>query len=51
MGWQRQILRINLTTGSHAIEPLNMDWANDYLGERGLASKYLWEGMDPRRIP
>ena len=24
-----------------------MDWAYSYLGERGLATKYLWEGMDP----
>ncbi len=48
MGWQRQILRVNLTEGTSTVEPLNMDWANDYLGERGLATKYLWEMMDPK---
>ncbi len=47
MSWQNRILRINLTHGSIQIEPLNMQWAQDYLGERGLATKYLMEGMDP----
>ena len=47
MGWQGKILRVDLSNGSHEIEPLNMDWASDYLGERGLATKYLWESMDP----
>ncbi|MEZ5534344.1 MAG: aldehyde ferredoxin oxidoreductase family protein [Thiolinea sp.] len=47
MSWQRKILRINLTTGSCNTEPLNMDWAQDYLGQRGLGSKYLLEEMDP----
>ncbi len=48
MGWQKKILRVNLTDGSSSIEPLNMEWASDYLGERGLASKYLMESMDPK---
>ena len=48
MGWQRKILRVNLSDGTSAIEPLNMEWAQQYLGERGLATKYLWEMMDPR---
>ncbi|MBX2823785.1 MAG: aldehyde ferredoxin oxidoreductase family protein [Gammaproteobacteria bacterium] len=48
MGWQRKLLRINLTEGSIIHEPLNMEWAGQYLGGRGLATKYLWEGMDPK---
>ncbi len=40
MTWQRKVLRIDLSNGSHAVEPLNMDWAFDYVGERGLATKY-----------
>ena len=48
MGWQKQILRVNLTKGASTIEPLNMEWANQFLGERGLASKYLYEEMDPK---
>jgi len=48
MSWQRQILRVNLTEGTSKIEPLNMEWAGLYLGERGLATKYLYEEMDPK---
>ena len=48
MAWQRKILRVDLTKGNCEIEPLNMEWAFDYLGERGLATKYLWENMDPK---
>ncbi len=48
MGWQGRILRVNLSTLSCDSEALNMDWAQDYLGQRGLATKYLFEEMDPR---
>ena len=48
MAWQGRILRVNLTEGTTKAEPLNMQWANDYLGERGLATKYLVESMDPK---
>ena len=51
MGWQRKILRVDLTKGTAEAEPLNMEWANLYLGERGLATKYLWENMDPKADP
>jgi aldehyde:ferredoxin oxidoreductase len=51
MGWQKRILRVNLTEGEAASEPLNMEWAHDYLGERGLATKYLYEAMDPKADP
>lgn len=47
MAWTRNVLRVNLTKGSITIEPLNMQWANDYLGQRGLATKYLVEETDP----
>jgi aldehyde:ferredoxin oxidoreductase len=47
MTWQQKILRVNLSTGSCEIEPLNMEWADAYLGSRGLGSKYLYEEMDP----
>lgn len=47
MAWQRRILRVNLTDGICVEEPLNMDWAMKYLGQRGLASKYLMEEIDP----
>ena len=51
MGWQKEILRVNLSEGTATKEPLNMSWAHDYLGERGLATKYLYEEMDPAADP
>ncbi len=45
MSWAGKILRINLTAGTVASEPLNMAWARNYLGSRGLATKYLVEEM------
>ena len=46
MGWQKKILRVNLTEGTCISEPLDMGWANEYLGQRGLATKYLVEEVD-----
>jgi len=51
MSWQRKVLRVNLTKGTCSPEPLNMDWALSYLGQRGLASKYLSEEIDPKVDP
>ena len=48
MGWTRKILRVDLTSGTIKSEPLNMEWAQKYLGQRGLASKYLVEEVDPK---
>lgn len=48
MSWAKRILRVNLTDGSCAEEPTNMEWAHQYLGQRGLASKYLVEEIDPK---
>lgn len=47
MAWTKKILRVNLTKGDISEEPLNMKWADQYLGQRGLASKYLIEEIDP----
>ena len=51
MSWQRRILRVNLSEGRAQAEALNMEWARDFLGERGLATKYLMENMDPGADP
>ena len=51
MSWTGKILRVNLASGSVAAEPLNMEWANLYLGQRGLATKYLCEEIDPHATP
>lgn len=47
MGWQGTILRVDLSAGTCTPEPLNMEWANQYIGERGLATRYLMDAMDP----
>ncbi len=47
-GWKGQVLRVNLTSGAITKEPLNMNWAAAYIGGRGLATRYLYEEIDPR---
>lgn len=51
MGWTGNVLRVDLSKGSAKSEPLNMEWADKYLGQRGLASKYLIEEIDPKCDP
>ena len=51
MAWTGQILRVDLTNGTCKAEPLNMEWARKYLGQRGLATKYLTEEIDPKVDP
>jgi aldehyde:ferredoxin oxidoreductase len=51
MSWAGKVLRVNLSTGSLQTEPLNMTWARQYLGSRGLASKYLVEEIDAKVDP
>ena len=48
MAWTRKILRVDLASGRIESEPLNMEWAQEYLGQRGLATRYLVEEIDPR---
>ena len=46
-----QILRVNLTQGTTTAEPIRMDWAQQFLGGVGLATRYYYEqvpaGVDP----
>ncbi|RME36022.1 MAG: aldehyde ferredoxin oxidoreductase [Gammaproteobacteria bacterium] len=51
MSWAGKILRVNLNAGTVTPEPLNMEWAMQYLGQRGLATKYLVEETDPKVDP
>jgi len=51
MAWTKKILRVNLSKGTCKSEPLNMDWAQKYLGQRGLATKYFTEEVDPKVDP
>ena len=51
MAWTRNVLRVNLAAGTCTAEPLNMAWAHDYLGQRGLATKYFVSEVDPKIDP
>jgi len=51
MAWTKKVMRVNLTEGTISEEPLNMEWADQYLGQRGLATRYLVEEIDPKCDP
>jgi aldehyde:ferredoxin oxidoreductase len=51
MSYTKKVLRVNLTAGTCTAEPLNLEWAGQYLGQRGLATKYLTEEIDPQVDP
>ena len=50
-GWTGKIIRVNLTDKKITIEDLNMEDARLYLGGRGLASKILYDEIDPKIDP
>ena len=51
MSWAGKILRVDLTAGTCMPETLNKQWARDYLGQRGLATKYFVEEVDAKVDP
>jgi aldehyde:ferredoxin oxidoreductase len=51
MSWSRKLLRVDLSEGTCKSEALNMEWARAYLGQRGLATRYLVEEVDPKVDP
>ncbi len=51
MAWTGKILRVDLGARTCTPEPLNREWAGQYLGQRGLATKYLVEEVDPNVDP
>jgi len=50
-GWVGNILRVNLTNGTIAHEPLDPALAREYVGARGLGTKILSDEVDPRVDP
>ncbi|NMM28016.1 MAG: aldehyde ferredoxin oxidoreductase family protein [Glaciimonas sp.] len=51
MAWTGKILRVDLTAGTCETEKLNMQWAREYVGQRGLATKYFIDEVDPAVDP
>ena len=46
-----QIIRVDLEKGTVKKEPLNMKNANEYVGARGLGTKYFCDEVDPKTDP
>lgn len=47
MGYQNQVLRIDLKNRTASVEPLRMDFAEKYVGSKGLAIRYMYEELKP----
>ena len=45
--YQGRILRIDLSSGTTRVEPLQMEWARLYIGGKGLLFRYLLDEVDP----
>lgn len=50
-GWAGQVLRVDLSTGEDRAEGLNLEWAHDFVGGRGLGARYLFDEIDPECDP
>jgi aldehyde:ferredoxin oxidoreductase len=50
-GWIGKLLRVNLSTSNVSTEPLDPGRAKDYLGARGLGTKYFCDEVDPKVDP
>ena len=51
MGWHRRALHVNLTSRECRVEEIPEHWLRQYLGLRGLATRYMMELMDPATDP
>ncbi len=51
MGYMDKILRVNLTSGRIDVEKIPEKLKKEYIGGRGLASKYLFDEIDPAIDP
>ena len=45
--YQNKVLRINLAEEDATVEPLRMDFAEKYVGSKGLAIRYMYEDLTP----
>jgi aldehyde:ferredoxin oxidoreductase len=49
--YQGKVLRVDLSAGTTAVEPLNMEWAEKYVGGKGLLFRYMWEEIPAKVDP
>ncbi len=50
-GYTGKVLRVNLTEEKTSVEPLNREWAKEYIGGKGLGARYLFEELKPGTDP
>jgi aldehyde:ferredoxin oxidoreductase len=50
-GYLGKLLVVDLTSGKIEDEPLNKDYANQFIGGSGLAARYLYDSLDPDTSP
>ena len=43
-----KLLRLDLSSHTSSVEPLNMEWAEKYVGGKGLLLRYLWDEVPPK---
>ena len=50
-GFTGKVLRVDLTAGKVSVEPINWDWAEKFIGGRGLAARYAFDEIKPKIDP
>jgi len=50
-GYTHKVLRVDLTTEKVSTEPLNMDYAKQFIGGKGLGARYLFDELKPGTDP
>ncbi len=50
-GYQGKVLRVDLTNEKITTEPLNKEWAKQFIGGKGLGARYLFEELKPGTDP
>ena len=50
-GYTGKVLRVDLTAGKVSVEAINWDWAEKFIGGRGLAARYAWAEIKPKADP
>ncbi len=49
--YKGKVLRVDLSAGTTAVEPLNMKWAEQYIGGKGLLLRYMWQEVPAKVDP
>lgn len=50
-GYTGRLIVADLSKGTTKVEPLNMEWARQYIGGTGLATRYLYDEIDASTKP